>query len=112
MINNFKYSLGPICIHAMFTSQNTKENYSEANYDESKCQEYNLPDVLSSFLRESIKTVKIREKISRRPEIGWIFAQNMFVSYPHLLGQLKKMFKLNSEDQTFFLMLIAPGKEG
>jgi len=80
-------------------AQNYKGKYLEANYDESKVPEYNLPDVLSSFEGNSIITVEEWEEF-RRPEIVDFFTQNMFGEVPTPSSPIKKSFKLISEDQT------------
>lgn len=82
-------------------AQTYEGKYLEANYDESKVPEYDLPDVLSSFEGKSIKTVEDWKKF-RRPEIVDFFAQNMFGRVPTPSSPIKKSFKLISEDKTIF----------
>lgn len=82
-------------------AQTYEGKYLEANYDESKVPKYELPDVLSSFEGDRIKTVEDWEKF-RRPEIVDFFAQNLFGEVPTPSDPIKKMFKLVSEDQTIF----------
>lgn len=72
--------------------------YLEATHEEWKVPEYTLPEVLLSFNREEIITVKEWEK-SRRPEIVHFFEQNMYGEVPRPSSQIKKSFKFISEDK-------------
>lgn len=82
-------------------AQSYEGKYLEANYDESKVPEYELPEVLTSFDEKKIETVEDWEKI-RRPEIVDFFAQNMFGEVPTAPSPIKKSFQLIAEDQTIF----------
>lgn len=87
------------CVSYSVTAQTYEGKFAEANYDESKVPEYELPNLLSSFDGKSIKTVEDWEKF-RRPEIVDFFAQNMFGEVPTPSSPIKKSFQLISEDQT------------
>ncbi|WP_339705107.1 hypothetical protein [uncultured Kriegella sp.] len=89
------------CVSYNVTAQPYEGKFAEANYDESKVPEYELPDLFSSFDGKRIKTVEDWEKI-RRPEIVDFFAQNMFGEVPTPSSPIKKTFQLISEDQTLF----------
>lgn len=82
-------------------AQTYEGKYLEANYDESKVPQYNLPDVLTTFDGKSIKTVEDWENI-RRPEILDFFARNMYGEVPIPLSPIIKSFKIVSEDRTIF----------
>ncbi len=95
-----------ILAFATFVSSNVaaqtyEGKFLEANYDESKVPEYNLPDVLTSFEGKRIKTVEDWEKF-RRQEIVDFFTQNMYGEVPTPASSIKKSFKLISEDPTIF----------
>lgn len=82
-------------------AQTYEGKFLEANYDESKVPEYDLPDVLSSFDGKSITTIEDWENL-RGPEIVDFFTQNMFGEVPTPSSSIKKSFKLISEDQPIF----------
>jgi len=83
----------------LINAQSYEGKFLEANYDESLVPEYTLPDVLTTFNGKQIKTIDDWEKI-RRPEIVEFFEQNMFGEIPVPENQIKKSFKLISEDKT------------
>ena len=88
-----------VAIQQIGNAQTYKGKYLEANYDESKVPKYVLPDVLSTFNGEKIETVKDWEE-KGRPEIANFFEQNMFGEVPTPISEIKKSFKLVSEDKT------------
>lgn len=90
-----------LCVSYNVAAQTYEGKFLEANYDESKVPEYDLPDVLSSFEGKSITTVEDWGNF-RRPEIVDFFAQNMFGEVPTPTSPIKKSFKLISEDQSIF----------
>jgi len=57
----------------------------EANYDESKIPEFELPNLLQTFKGKKVKTSKKWEK-KRRPELLEFFTQNVYGEVP---GELK-----------------------
>lgn len=101
MINKLLILVFAAFVSHIGAAQTYEGKYLEANYDESKVPEYNLPDVLFSFEGKSIKTVEDWEKF-RRPEIVDFFAQNLFGEVPTPSSPIKKSFKIISEDQTIF----------
>lgn len=80
-------------------AQTYKGKFKEANYDESYVPEYSLPDVLTSFDGEIIKTVQKWEQ-TRRPEIIHFFEQNMYGEVPTPVSPIKKSFNVISEDNS------------
>lgn len=66
------------------------------NYDESKVQEYTLPEVLKTSSGKIIKSAKLWEKI-RRPEVLELFAKNIYGQMPKDFDEIK--FSLKSEDR-------------
>ena len=90
-----------IIVSCHVVAQTYEGKYLEANYDESKVPEYVLPNVLTSFDGQSIKTVEDWENI-RRPEIMDFFARNMYGELPIPSSPINKSFKLIAEDQSIF----------
>ena len=78
------------------TAQTYDGKFLEANYDESKVPEYTLPDVLTSFSGQTIKTIEEWETV-RRPEIIRFFEQNLYGEVPEPSSRIKKSCKLLSE---------------
>ncbi|WP_089889804.1 glucuronyl esterase domain-containing protein [Kriegella aquimaris] len=101
MMNKFLLLAIAVFVSSNGAAQTYDGKFLEANYDESKVPEYELPHVLSSFDGKIIKTVEDWENF-RRPEIVEFFAQNMYGEVPIPLNPIKKSFKLISEDHTIF----------
>jgi len=79
--------------------QNYEGKYLEANYDESRVPEYILPEVLTSFSGERLRTVSQWEQL-RRPEIIDFFSRNIYGEVPIPSSPIQKTFRIISEDTT------------
>ena len=90
------------CLSLSVANAQTYEGkFLEANYDESKVPQYELPHVLTSFSGEKISSVEKWESM-RRPEIIKFFAENMYGEVPEPASPIKKSFRLLSEEELLY----------
>ncbi|MBA7523734.1 Carbohydrate esterase [subsurface metagenome] len=83
----------------LVSAQLHEGKYKGAIYKEADVPEYTLPDVLTSFDGEKIKSAKQWEK-TRRPEIIEFFEQNIYGEEPTPTSPIQKSFEIISEDAT------------
>lgn len=94
-----KYLLVTVLLFCVFASAMAQvDKYDEAIYKESEVPEYELPDLLTTFDGEKVRSVE-QWKQTRRPEIIKFFAENMYGKVPLPVDPIQKTFKVISKDK-------------